>query len=120
MPKPKRPTLAQMTRAKNWGAEWLRLQDWTFTLTYNDEFPHWEDEDDGSPAAVLCDKYRRHADIHIRPGECEGQNHGIIESLFHELVHVRLLKAAYEVEDMLHKEWLANDFAAIMRKAYHK
>jgi hypothetical protein len=116
----KRPTLAQMKRALEWGAKVLSLHGWDIRLAYSDRVPRWWDGEATIAGASQYQAARRWADVCVRPGRCEECGYDIYETLFHELVHVRIGAMGHESPDgaQLMLEWACDDFAAIMRKAY--
>jgi hypothetical protein len=116
----KRPTLAQMKRALEWGQLHMGLRDWKIRLSYRDRLPDWWDGPDTITGASQYHATRRWADVWVSPSQCEKHGDDIYEVLFHELVHVRIAAMGHEAPDgeQLMLEWACDDFASIMRKAY--
>ena len=109
-----------MKRALEWGQLHMGLRDWKIEFHYTDRRPDWWCGDDVCGLTKYWPE-RRTALVYVFPSNCGGDafDKDPLQTLFHELMHVRLAAMGFEQEEHeLATEWACNDFAAIIRKAY--
>lgn len=96
-PKPSTFTQAQGMKAVAWAKEKLGMQAWGITLTVDNERP--EGADLGAIGFCAVVDVRKSADVWIGPEVIKADGSDILETLFHEMVHISLVEAGVIVDD---------------------
>jgi len=106
-----------MERAHKWSIRELRLDHWRIKFHYTDKLPAWQTDEDVSGFTRYSPR-ERWAVVYVCPERCEQAKHDPIETLFHEMAHVRLAELGVADQDNIPVDRVCDDFAAVMRKAY--